>query len=308
MPWHFSPWSPALHCSIHARDLFSSWVQKELSHTQLGFSEPFSSIQRQGMAIVFLCNADHISFPLFFHISLPSLSSSLLLYLRGSPDCVFFSPQCLGRISLVFDLKISLPYSVTDSFSSSDCPFQSAPICQWFFDLDMSHRSFQLWVSFALHMDLQCIHFFSFSRLFVTMGHFFSVCCFQNTFILFSSSQELLFFVTSKHNFAVFVLDLDALPTLTNSTEKRNKLVSLYSLPLCKEWILIGGIIVLLIWWHHAKWLQICHRTVDTYISMLTVPLSHLSAGKKYEHNLLIACDSPSSENHKCIVLYCSLL
>lgn len=58
--------------------------QKGLSHTQRGFSEPFSSIWRHALC----SSADHIPFLPFLHLSLPSFLS-LLLHLHGSPGWFF---------------------------------------------------------------------------------------------------------------------------------------------------------------------------------------------------------------------------
>lgn len=132
--------------------------------------------------IMFLCSADPIPFLPFFHLSLPSFLS-LLLHLLDSPGWFF----ALSRKDILsIDFRISLPHSATDSFSSWDCSFQSAPISYRTLDLDMSQPSSQLWAGFDLHMGLHCLHFF------------FNLASFL-VFLGSLSPRELFFlFVTSK--------------------------------------------------------------------------------------------------------------
>lgn len=139
--------------------------QKGLSHTQRGFSGPFFSIWRHG-----LCSSAMLIASLSFHFYIfLSLLSSHFCYIYMVLQAGFL--LCLGRISSVFDLRISLPQSAADSFSSWDCSFQSAPIHWRSLDLDMSQPKSQLWAGFDLHMGSHCLHFFfSLASLLVLLG------------------------------------------------------------------------------------------------------------------------------------------
>lgn len=93
---------------------------------------------------------------------------------------------------------------------------------------------------------LQRLHFFSFSRLFVTTGDFFFLFATSKIPSFYFPLSQELFFSHFKIQFCHICLrSRHTSFTLLNSStllrSKRNKLVPLFPLPLCKKWILTGG-------------------------------------------------------------------
>lgn len=220
---YFSPQSPALHCSICPRDFFGSWVETVCAHRRSfpthsqvfqGPFPPYGGIEwplcsaAMLITLLSLCFSTSLASPHSFCYIEVVLQTAFWLTLVSRKHILsiwfenFFTPQCNWLILL---MRLPFPiHSHTLVSLGSGYVTQKFSTLGWF------------WSAYWL----QHLHFFSFSRLFVTTWDFFFLFATSKIPSFYFPLLKSCSFLTSKYNFAIFVLDLDTLLTFTNSTEE----------------------------------------------------------------------------------------
>lgn len=194
---NFSSQSPALHCTICSRDFSAAgWAQHSPAEGAFPHPEGFfrALFLHMETCIMFLCNADPIPFLPFFH---HSSFLSLLLHLFGSQGS-FFALSRKDILGIQFENFFTSQYNwliLLKRLLFSICShtleiFGFGYVTAKFSTLGWFWSAY----GFALLTFLFKFSFsFSFSGTFVTTWAFFSVCCFQNTFIFLFVRVDLFF-------------------------------------------------------------------------------------------------------------------